>query len=203
MSARGLSILLLCVAAGACGCSSAKPAVAPKPAAQATTDAPPARGSLADRTILQEAERAAREQAKQIGDAMVVGDLRHVIAMTHPKVIQAAGGPERMYVQMHQTADQMRADRFEFESVDIGAAYWSDLGGDAWYVLLPQTIFMRTPRTGLVQDGSLLGISEDRGVTWKYVDVSSIDEKLFRRLFPGAPARLPIPSKKPLRERPL
>jgi hypothetical protein len=61
---------------------------------------------------------------------------------------------------------------------------------------VPETIEVKTPQGTVRRNSYLLGISEDRGTTWKFVDGSG-DETLIAKLFPDIPGTLVLPKSGP------
>jgi hypothetical protein len=56
---------------------------------------------------------------------------------------------------------------------------------------------MKGPGGKLNKDSSLLGISEDEGKHWVFVDLGPITQEQFGQVFPELDGKIKIPDKKP------
>ena len=190
--ARTTLLMTLMLAAHLSACSHSEPS----PPKEIKTSPAPATTST---PALQAAERQAREMAS----AMLRSDYQTITRSTYPRVVQLNGGADRMEQMMREGSAKMRADGVTFHDVSVRRATWSDLTGRRWYAIIPETVTMRTPKSLLVQESYLLGISDDRGATWSFIDGAGLNEQNLKAVLPDAPASLRLPPKQPTRQQPL
>jgi hypothetical protein len=93
----------------------------------------------------------------------------------------------------------MRADGFAFLEATIGSPEKPKHVG-AWLTsLVPEHIVIRAPGGKLLQDSTLLGISEDNGKSWVFVDIGVVSKEQFEQIFPELVGQVtPQPNPKPV-----
>ena len=128
-----------------------------------------------------------------IANATADGEYDVVIDLTHPKVLEAAGGKEVALRQVQLGMDFTRKQGFTFRVAGIGQPVVAR-GGDAHYAVVPYTMALSAPGKKGTSKTSVVGISSDGGNTWKFAQVSARDgEDGIRRMFPDFPRDLRIP----------
>jgi hypothetical protein len=91
---------------------------------------------------------------------------------------------------------QMRAEGAGFLDVTIGQPEAPKKIG-AWMTSrVSQHLVMKVRGGKLYQDSTLLGISEDEGKSWSFVDLGPISKEQFRQVFPELDGKITIPEKK-------
>jgi hypothetical protein len=181
------------------------PAPSTSPAIGSATSKPAQRVATApvNPAVAALALQNAEDQARAVADAMIAGDFRKAVLATYPKVVEMNGGAARMEKLMVDGSAQMLSDGVRMELATIGAPTWSDLSGARWFAVLPETVTLRTPTSRLVQDSYVLGVSEDHGASWRFIDGAGLNERNLKVLLPDAPATLKLPAKRPTRQLPL
>jgi hypothetical protein len=136
-----------------------------------------------------------RAEAERCAKALLDADYKTVAALTHKRAIDLMGGEQAMIETVKKGMAQMRADNFVFERAIIGApSNPKPVGG--WLVsTVPQEIVIKIPTGRLHQDGHLLGISEDDGKTWVFIDLGPITPELFAKVFPELKDKVSLPAK--------
>ena len=150
----------------------------------------PACASAADPTT------AISRDAQACADALMNGDLEGVVAYTHPRIVEMIGGTDAMVAIIKQGIEKMKRDGVSFSSVSLGAASKArEIGG--WLTsIVPQTIVMQVPGGTLTTESALLGISENGGANWVFVDLGPISKAQLQQAFPEIADGIVIPPKK-------
>lgn len=136
----------------------------------------------------------AKRQANEVGVAVKSGDFGKVVDLTYPKVIEVIGGRERMTTLMEAGLKQMKEQGFAFRSYRIAEPSEILTEGENTFIVVPTTVEMTVPGGKAVARSYLLGISVDRGKTWKFVDGSGLKDANARdKVLPKLPAGLKLP----------
>jgi hypothetical protein len=145
------------------------------------------RAQLLTTVIKQEAEKSAA--------ALAAGDYAGVLAYTHPRVVELMGGKDAALVALRRSTEEMKSRGIAVQSAKLEPPQ-APLKVGSWFTsIIPLTLTMRVPDGRVVQASHLLGISEDEGKTWRFLDLGPIsDEKLFS-LFPELRGKVSMPPK--------
>lgn len=160
--------------------------------------------SLPDMIIELHASETAKRikvKAQECADAVVTGDYKSLAAFTHPRIIEMMGGREKMIEHLMQDSAQMSSDGCKFVSATVGHPEEPRMVGTLMISMIPEKLVLRAQGATLTQEGSLLGISDDKGTTWHFLDVSNTSEFQLNEMFPELAGNVTIPRKKmPIRE---
>jgi hypothetical protein len=159
---------------------------ASKPPAQAGNAAPAAESypSLTART-------------KEITDAFTKKDYQKVLEMTYPKVIETAGGREKMLATMKDEIAKMEAEGVDLLSTTPGAPSQFIHDAGSIYAVVPLTLKIKAQDGTYQAEGTLIGISSDAGANWTFVDAAGEDDKDLKVLPATALAQMKLPPDKP------
>lgn len=142
-------------------------------------------------------KRAVVDAATKATQAFAAGDEKAVIYYTYPPALELAGGSDRMIAQMRKTKADMMGQGLRFSSVAIGTPTDIVKAGKQMRVIVPQTMIMTIPGGSIAMDSHSLGISEDEGKTWRFIDTAGLSPQVMQRLFPDYDYQaLPIPPRK-------
>ncbi len=137
-----------------------------------------------------------KEKAREVSRAVVKGDHAKVVELTYPKVVEVMGGRNKMISTIDAIMKQMKKDGFAIKSNTIGEPSEMLTEGVNTFVVVPTTLEMTSPNGTLSSKSYLLGISPDKGKTWKFVSGSGIDNPQMRlRVLPKLPPKLKLPEK--------
>jgi hypothetical protein len=130
-------------------------------------------------------------QARILGQAVMVNDAAAVVRMTYPKLVEMMGGKEGMESELRKIYDQ----GFAVEKVTIGNVSEILTVGTEVQATVEEEIRIAAPGQGVfLAHGTLIGISEDGGKTWRFIDASqTTDVSAYRKLFPNLSPKLSIP----------
>ena len=136
-------------------------------------------------------------RTKEICDAFTNKDYLKVLELTYPKVIEKAGGRDKMMTTMKEEIKGMEADGVALLATTPSppANFVHEAG--SIYAVIPIMVKMKTLDGTYQADGSLIGISSDAGANWTFIDAAGEDEKDLRVLLPNVFDKLKVPPDKP------
>jgi hypothetical protein len=134
-------------------------------------------------------------QAQEVNDAFRRRDFARMIDLTYPKVIEAAGGRDKMVSALTKGMKEMEAEGVVVLSSTAGAPTQIVHASGSIYAVLPTTLKVRA-RDGVFQtESSMIGISSDGGANWTFIDASGKDQKELKSIL-DATNRLNVPAEK-------
>jgi hypothetical protein len=134
-----------------------------------------------------------KKQADIVAKAMVNGDYVTVVEYMHPKVIQSAGGKQKMLQMMNAGMEQMKAQGISIQSATVGEPGKFYKAGTEIHCLIPNNIRIKTPNSSIVTHSNLLAISQDGGKNWTFLDLNKGTIASIPKLFPNFNKDLKIP----------
>ena len=134
-------------------------------------------------------------QAEMLAKATVEGDFAKVADLTYPKLVEAFGGKEKMIAVLKNDSAQMKTEGFELAAMTIGEIKQIAKIETEVFAVVPLKITIKSPDGKEVGESSMLGISSDNGVNWKFI--SGMNQEKFKAAFPKAAEKLQIPEEKP------
>jgi hypothetical protein len=139
-----------------------------------------------------------RQQAQAMSKAALEQDHETLVDYTHPKIVQGMGGRAKMIERLRGMAKEMEASGFTMVANEVGEPGEPVVEGSTAYVVLPTKLQLKGPKVRGVSEGFLIGVSEDAGKTWKFIDGAGLKTPEDRkRAFPELPVRLRLPERKP------
>ena len=140
-----------------------------------------------------------KAQAEELGRAFVGGDFGKVADLTHPSIVELAGGRAHLAEDLEQGVEEMRAEGSRYESVSVGEPSQVVSGGRGQlFAVVPTVIRIATPRGVAASQSFFLGVSDDGGGRWTFVEGADIEDKNdLKTLFPSAPDELELPAQTP------
>ena len=158
--------------------------------------APPPRGQVPTPSPTGENYPTLTARAKELEEALARKDYAKVIDLTYPPLVALGGGREKLLATMTREMKSMEAEGVELLSSTsfAPAQFFHDATGI--YAVVPVTSKMKA-KDGIFQtEGSLIGISNDSGASWTFVDATGQDQAELRKLFPNLD-KLNLPPEKP------
>ena len=177
-----LSVVLLVTVTIACGQREA-----PKTSAVATPVPSPTAENYPNLTA----------KAKEITDAFTSKDYTKVLEMTYAKVIENAGGHDKMLATMKSEIKEMETEGVNIVSTTPGATTQFVHDAGSIYAVVPITLKIKAQDGVYQTEGSLVGISSDGGTNWTFIDAAGEDDKDLRVLLPAVLDKLKVPAEKP------
>ncbi|MCO6431977.1 MAG: hypothetical protein J5J00_14050 [Deltaproteobacteria bacterium] len=134
-----------------------------------------------------------RSKAEEMQRAFLTGDLESFIKYTYPPVIEKMGGKEKLLTAMHQSLREMKLRGITLSSVVASPPAEVHAGGDKLFALVPVSIELKVKSETVTHHGYNLGISDDGGTNWTFVDTVRARSPDFRQMLPDLPESLTIP----------
>jgi hypothetical protein len=135
-------------------------------------------------------------QAKQLNEAFGKRDFASFVDLIHPKVVEMAGGRERMVSDMAKEIKQMEAEGVTILSSESGGPTQVVRDAGSIYAVLPTITKTRT-QTGVFQsESNMIAVSNDEGANWKFIDASGQSNGELNKLIPGVADKLKLPPDK-------
>jgi hypothetical protein len=140
---------------------------------------------------------AIQTEAEKCAKVLMNNDYLGVLGYTHERVVTLMGGKETARGLLQKSMEEMKAKGLRVEDTKIGTPQAPQKIGTWIISLVPETITLRMPGARAQQESFLLGISEDEGRTWKFIDLGPISEEQLFNVFPELKGQLKLPAKKP------
>jgi hypothetical protein len=144
----------------------------------------------------QEAVATIKQEAQNCAKAMLASDYDGIVRYTHPRIVTQMGGKDAVIGIMKRGMAQMQAQGTGFLDATIGQPQEPKKIGSWMTSVLPQHLVMKVPGGRLNVDSSLLGISEDDGKHWVFIDLGGVTKEQFGQAFPELDGKFPYPEKK-------
>ena len=137
-------------------------------------------------------------QATELAEAFSRKDFDKVASLTYPKLVELMGGRDRMVAFLNQGMKQAEAENVKFLSNTIGEPGEVISVEQQLFAIIPTTLKMKVPEGILAGQSFLIGVSNDKGENWTFVDGSGgMNREKLKVLFPAAADKLKLPEIKP------
>ena len=112
-------------------------------------------------------------------------------------VVKKLGGKDRMVATLRSAMQQMAAMGMTLRSASVGDVTQIKESQSQQFAIVPEFIDYTTGRGSMRMESFLLGISDDGGRNWTFIDGSGISSNpaLLRELLPNLPADLVLPTR--------
>jgi hypothetical protein len=193
LPAGSLSLVLLLLTVG---CSKREPQ--PNPAAvgnqSPTTGQSPTAGPSQAPTV--ENNPALQAQAQEVNDAFRRRDFARMVELTYPKVIEAAGGRDKMIAALAKGLKEMETEGVSVLSSTAEAPIQVVHVSQWTYAVVPTTLKVKA-RDGIFKtESSMIGISSDGGAHWTFIDAGGKDHTQLKSYLPAPADALKLPADK-------
>ena len=135
-------------------------------------------------------------QAQEVNDAFGRRDFARMVDLTYPKVIEAAGGRDKMVSALAKGMKEMEAEGVVVLSSTAGAPTQIVHASGSIYAVLPTTLKVKAQDGVFQTESSMIGISSDNGATWTFIDAGGKDQNQLKNLLPDAASKLNLPAEK-------
>ena len=142
------------------------------------------------------AKKNAKAKAEELQAAFSKADHDTFTRLMHPKLVEMAGGREKMVAHLAAEVKSAKDTGYEYESFTVGEPSDPVRGGTDLYLTVPSTLRIKAPVGHLVTDSTLLGVSGDGGRTWVFINAVKPREEV-KRVVPGLPDAVALPELKP------
>lgn len=113
----------------------------------------------------------------------------------YPKVYELLGGKSRMIQMTKSAVDKMEKDGFRFIDLKFRSPSGFITLKKQIQCTIIQEILMQTPKGKILSAYTLIGISENQGKNWKFIDTSGKTKEIMRQYFPYLSKDLVIQAK--------
>lgn len=135
-----------------------------------------------------------KAKVEAINHALIKGDYGTIADLTYPKLVEMMGGREAMLAALSRVTVEMKAKGFVFKSVTVEEPKQFVPMGSEVFTVVPVTLMMTAPGGRVTSKGFVLGISEDAGQSWTFID-GNVGRDGLETLVPNLPLSLKIPEK--------
>jgi hypothetical protein len=142
---------------------------------------------------------AAENQARKMADGFIKGETEAILDAMYPRALELIGGREKMLATIKKGMKEMKAEGTTFHSFRVTAPDKLYRAKNDVLSIVPEVVVMRTAKGKLQQDSFLLGISSDKGRSWKFIDGAGIQKNDVRSIIPHFPDGLELPKLPPPR----
>jgi hypothetical protein len=146
-------------------------------------------------------KKRVKADVEEMNKAILKEDFGKIADLTHPKIVEMVGGRQKMISLMESGFKDMKANGVSFLSTKVEESSDPVMGGSDLFIVVPFILEMKAPGGKLRGKSFVIGMSSDKGQSWKYIN-GDVDIKKVKELFPNLPEKLKIPEKqKPVFEK--
>ncbi|MDB6076271.1 MAG: hypothetical protein JWO82_18 [Akkermansiaceae bacterium] len=153
-------------------------------------------GFLSSGALADDYTATIKKQAQACADAMIAKNFEAMADTTHPRVLEAMGGREQMLTTVKAAVAKIEEQGFKITSSEIGTPEDVKKIGAMTVSIVPDRIVIKVPGGKLTSESHLLGISEDEGKTFKFIDIGPIKKEQLEQIFPEFAGQLTLPERK-------
>lgn len=173
-----------------------------QPACKSRTD-PPSSPAMSQTPVTTQAPSVTSEnypalvaQAQEVNDAFRRRDFGRMLDLTYPKVIEAAGGRDKMVASLAKGMKEMEAEGVTVLSSTAGAPTQIVHASEWIYAVVPTTLRVKAQTGTFKTESSMIGISSDHGANWTFIDAGGKDHKQLLSMLPAPADALKLPAEK-------
>jgi hypothetical protein len=132
-------------------------------------------------------------QAQEVNEALRRRDFARMIELTYPKVIEAAGGRDKLVSELTKGLKEMEAEGVVVLSSTVGAPTQIVNVAGSVYAVLPTTLKVKAQAGVFQTESSMIGVSSDGGANWTFIDAGGKVRSQLKSLLPGVGDKLNLP----------
>jgi hypothetical protein len=135
-----------------------------------------------------------KEKAEEMCKLFIKGDFKKYADLVHPKILEGAGGRDKLAEQLAEGVKGMKDRGVEFRSMKVTDPTDAVTAGGERYVVVPYTLEMKVPGGKATAKTYFVAFSADKGKSWSFVDGAGLkDEEKRKKVFPNFPEKLKLP----------
>jgi hypothetical protein len=139
---------------------------------------------------------ALQVRAQEVNDAFRRRDFARMVDLTYPKVIEAAGGRDKMIAALAKGMKEMETEGVSVLSSTAETPIQIVHVSEWIYAVVPTTLKVKA-RDGIFKtESSMIGVSSDRGVNWTFIDAGGKDHTQLKSYLPAPADALKLPAEK-------
>jgi hypothetical protein len=138
---------------------------------------------------------AIKQQADEVGKAVLAEDYFKVVDLTLPKVVELLGGRSKMVETMRAGTKEMKSQGITFHAIKVDPPKEVVKAGPDLIAVVPEVVTMKVPGGKVHQKSYLLAVSADQGRTWKFLDGAGVAGDNLKQVLPNLPKEVKLPKK--------
>jgi hypothetical protein len=144
-----------------------------------------------------------RKLAVEDSAALVSGNYARLVDLTYAKFVEMIGGREKMIETLGRGNEEMKAHGSAILAAEVSEPKEVVTAGDKQFAIVPITVRVQVPDGTVRSTDFLIGISEDRGKTWTFLDGAGItkepgkEREKLAQVIPDFPTQLSLPAREP------
>lgn len=144
-----------------------------------------------------EMTRNAKRDANACATALKDGDYKGMVQYMPAKLSNMLGGAEGMRKMIEAGKKGKDGSGMQILETTIGEPGAIKKDGERHLTLVPQTNLIKVTGGRITGEGWLLGISDDGGRNWVFVDSAKMHDERFKQVFPELAGKMEAPSVAP------
>jgi len=138
-------------------------------------------------------------RAQEVNDAFRRRDFARMADLTYPKVIEAAGGRDKIIASLAKGLKDMEAEGVSVLSSTAGEPTQIVHVSGSIYAVVPTTLKVKAQDGIFKTESSMIGISSDNGANWTFVDAGGKDHNQLKSILPAVEKLNLPPDKEPVK----
>jgi hypothetical protein len=138
-------------------------------------------------------------RAQELMDAVAQKNYAKIVDLTYPKVIEVGGGREKLLAATTEEVKSMEAEGVVIISSTTSPPSQILHDGGAIFAVVPVTTKVKATDGTFQTEGSLIGISNDGGANWTFVDATGKDQTELKTVLPNLDKLNVPPEKAPVK----
>jgi hypothetical protein len=138
---------------------------------------------------------AAKAQAQKMAQLLVAKKYAEFAAYVHPNIAKMSGGQAKMVAGLKDAMQGLEKQGMSITSVKIKDPISMLKTGTEFQAVIPQEFTLKVNTGTLQQTAYLIGISNDGGKKWTFIDTSNKTLDQIRQVIPSLSTKITIPEK--------
>ena len=134
--------------------------------------------------------------AQKMAQFFIEKNYPEYLQFVHPKIVKLVGGNDKMIEVVSKSIKQIEDQGFSLKSLTIGSPSGIISTSNELQSIIPQTLELKNQTGKLITTTYLLGLSNDNGKTWFFIDTGGKSIEQLKKVFPSLSNELIMPPKK-------
>lgn len=142
--------------------------------------------------------KAIQKSAQALATATKKGDVAGLLEGTYPKAVAIMGGKDAAEKAIRSAMEDLGKKGVTITKAECSEPKEIQKVDGKWYAVVPMVVEMQVPNGLATSPSYLLGVSEDGGKVWKFIDGSGLKNARGREaMLPGIHEKLKLPANQP------
>lgn len=124
-------------------------------------------------------------QAKTMAQAFLKKDYKTFASFMYSTMIKAMGGIDKAPDALYKSVSGLMSEGFSFEEISFGSVSDIVTNKGELQCTIPQFMKMKTPNGVVDNLRTLLAVSSDNGLHWKFIDTSKKSRETIKEFVPN------------------